>query len=94
MISRDYQNNWTNDGKRPPFVLFLNKTLYILNLSRIDLLFIFLQMQNVVVKSAVNMLYAKQAYVLAILDMLATVSNVHVSQNFDRIFNLKIWWNF
>ena len=32
MISRNYQNNWTNDGRRPSFVLFLNKTLYIRHL--------------------------------------------------------------
>ena len=40
------------------------------------------------VKSAVSMLYVRRAYVPVILDMLAMVSNVHVSENFDRIFNL------
>ena len=33
MIFRDYQNNWTNDGRRPSFVLFLNEMIYIHHLS-------------------------------------------------------------
>ena len=33
MISRDYQNNWTNDGRCPFVVLSLNWTLYIRHLS-------------------------------------------------------------
>ena len=33
MILRDYQNNWTNDGSHPSFVLFLNKMIYVRHLS-------------------------------------------------------------
>ena len=33
IISRDYQNNWTNDGRRQSFVLSLNHTIYICHLS-------------------------------------------------------------
>ena len=36
MISRDYQNNWTNDGRRPSFVLFLNQMIYIRQSSLIQ----------------------------------------------------------
>ena len=33
MIWRDYQNNWTNDGRHLSFVPFLNKMLNICHLS-------------------------------------------------------------